>query len=236
MATKTKEQLLKEIEKLRRKFSRLEKRFHSPVEADRRIQMLASALEQSTNAIAILNTKDIVEYVNPKLLETYNLPQKKILGTKWRTFLSKDSTLSKVLPHIKKTVLKKGEMWQGEVCDRVSAGKTVWRNVTIFPIKDEHGRIIHSVYISEDITERKLWLDVLKAEKEQAQKYLDVAGAMFVAINTNGNITLINKKGCEILGYDKEEEIIGKSWFDTFVPKEQVKPLKTVFRKLIAGT
>ena len=58
----------------------------------------------------------------------------------------------------------------------------------------------------------------LRREKEKAQKYLDVAGVIFVVLDSNGRISLINKKGCEVLGY-QAEEMIGKDWFDNFLPK-----------------
>ena len=45
---------------------------------------------------------------------------------------------------------------------------------------------------------------------------------------------LINTKGCEILGY-KESEIIGKNWFDNFLPQKDREQTKIVFSDLIAG-
>ena len=67
-----------------------------------------------------------------------------------------------------------------------------------------------------------------------AQKYLDIAGVIIVAINSKGEVTLINKKGCQILGYP-EEEIIGKNWFDHFLPDTVGEEVKSVFFKLLRG-
>jgi len=47
-------------------------------------------------------------------------------------------------------------------------------------------------------------------------------------------VALINKKGCEILGYD-ESEIIEKKWFDNFLPERDRERTKTTFLKLMAG-
>jgi PAS domain S-box-containing protein len=69
---------------------------------------------------------------------------------------------------------------------------------------------------------------------EQSQKYLDVAGVMMVAIHSNEKIILVNKKGCEILGYN-EEEIIGKNWFDNFLPERLRNDVKDVFRRIMTG-
>jgi len=43
---------------------------------------------------------------------------------------------------------------------------------------------------------------------EKAQLYLDIAAVMFIVIDADREIRLVNKKACEILGYEKEEELI----------------------------
>lgn len=67
-----------------------------------------------------------------------------------------------------------------------------------------------------------------------AQQCLDVSGVMFVALDLDQRVTLINKKGCEILGYEKEE-IIGKNWCDFFLPASAREEVKSVFDRLAAG-
>ena len=66
--------------------------------------------------------------------------------------------------------------------------------------------------------------------KNKAQTYLDIAGVILMAIDTSGIVTLINKKGCEILGYP-EEEIIGRNWFDAFIPEEQCPAARALLEK-----
>ncbi len=74
----------------------------------------------------------------------------------------------------------------------------------------------------------------LKSERDKAQMYLDVAGFMFVVLDTSGKIILINQKGCEILNYT-ESVLLGKNWFDTCIPKLLRKEVKSVFKKLMTG-
>jgi diguanylate cyclase (GGDEF)-like protein/PAS domain S-box-containing protein len=57
---------------------------------------------------------------------------------------------------------------------------------------------------------------------------------MFLVLDRNGNVVLINKKGAEILGYTKEE-IIDKNWFDTFIPEDERGEIERVFTEVIAG-
>ena len=71
--------------------------------------------------------------------------------------------------------------------------------------------------------------DKLKQEKERAQKYLDVAGVMILALDTEGRVSMINKKALEILEVN-EHDVIGKPWFDNFVPQDQRQNVHQVFK------
>ncbi|MBU2649399.1 MAG: PAS domain S-box protein [Bacteroidetes bacterium] len=75
---------------------------------------------------------------------------------------------------------------------------------------------------------------LLQKEKEYVQMLLDVAGVILVTLDEKGRITLMNKKGLEILGYE-ERELIGKSWFEKCIPKDERKEVKEVFGKIING-
>lgn len=85
-----------------------------------------------------------------------------------------------------------------------------------------------------DITEQKRVLARLRAERDLNRRYLEVASSMFVVLNTAGEVVLINRKGCEILGYDKSE-LIGLNWFEKVIPHEEIEAVKAVFAKLIDG-
>ncbi len=75
---------------------------------------------------------------------------------------------------------------------------------------------------------------LLREEKNKIQNYLDLAGVILVVIDADLKVSLINKKGCEILGYE-EKEIVGKNWFDTFIPEDIREVVKAGFRKLMIG-
>jgi len=104
---------------------------------------------------------------------------------------------------------------------------------TLFPIF-RNGGVWAVGGICHDITESRQAQEALREERDWAQRYLDLAGVIFVAIDKKGEVTLINKKGCEILGF-KEDEIIRKNWFDNFLPKRLVDEIKPVSEKLLAG-
>ncbi|HBN09756.1 MAG TPA: hypothetical protein DD435_14250 [Cyanobacteria bacterium UBA8530] len=70
----------------------------------------------------------------------------------------------------------------------------------------------------------KSCLLALSRERDQAQAYLDIAGVLMVAVDREGRITLINRRGCEVLGY-LESELLGRDWFFCLPPdiREEVK-------------
>jgi len=55
-----------------------------------------------------------------------------------------------------------------------------------------------------------------------------------LALNEKGEITLINQKGCQVLGYE-ENELIGVNWFNTCLPERNRKKVKRVFKKNMSG-
>jgi PAS domain S-box-containing protein len=74
----------------------------------------------------------------------------------------------------------------------------------------------------------------LKKQRDLAQRYLDVAGVLFVVINADHTIRLINRHGCELLGY-REEELVGKDWFTTVIPEASREARRQIFDAAIAS-
>ncbi|HEY9245891.1 MAG TPA: PAS domain S-box protein, partial [Candidatus Methanoperedens sp.] len=127
-------------------------------------------------------------------------------------------------------------------------GNIIWISLNVRALRDISNRVIALEGTLLDITERKRSEEQnvrlfeerkraeeeLKKERDKARKYLDIAGVIIVAIDADQKITLINKKCSEVLGYG-EREIIGKNWFDTFIPERARDEVKAIFEKLMAG-
>ena len=73
---------------------------------------------------------------------------------------------------------------------------------------------------------------MLRAERDRAQRYLDVAGTMIVVLDDRGRILLINKKGCAVLDRS-EAELLGADWFELAVPDPERAGLRTGFEGLM---
>ncbi len=64
-------------------------------------------------------------------------------------------------------------------------------------------------------------------------RYLEIAEVMIAVINTEGTIVYMNRKGCEILGYERDELIEDR--FDLLIPKEIHGRMHKLFQKIIYG-
>ena len=113
-------------------------------------------------------------------------------------------------------------------------GKQTLLRINAAPQLDDSGNFIGIVAAIEDVTEKVKSEKALKHEMERASHYLRMAGTMIIVFDKNQLVTLANPKTCEILGYS-EHEIVGKNWFDHFLPKENKDAVKKVYDKIIAG-
>ncbi len=85
-----------------------------------------------------------------------------------------------------------------------------------------------------DISDRKQAEQRVLEEKERAENYLAIAGTMIVALSAIGTVTLVNRKGREILGYDLIE-LLGNNWIETVIPENDRAKTEKDFKDFIDG-
>ncbi len=173
-------------------------------------------------------------------ITTFNQAAEEISGFKREEVLNREcdqvlkSDLCKEECLVKKAMTT-GETFFGyEVVITNKEGKKIPVNITTSPLRSSKNEIIGAVEHFRNLTKHKgLWAKLLE-ERNRAQQYLNIAGAIIIAINEKGIVTLINKKGCDVLGY-RGEEIIGKDWFDLCVPERVREKRRETFKKVMAG-
>jgi PAS domain S-box-containing protein len=89
-----------------------------------------------------------------------------------------------------------------------------------------------NVQREREIGEHKQTEDLLREEKNKVQQYVDIAGTIILVIDSDQKVSLINRRGCEILGWD-ERDILGKNWFDHFIPEQNREKVKETFQGLM---
>lgn len=67
-----------------------------------------------------------------------------------------------------------------------------------------------------------------------ADCFFDALGSLVIVLDKNGKILLFNSGAEEMLGY-KAENVIGKNWFELFVPEEIRDTIYKVFLDIVSG-
>lgn len=104
------------------------------------------------------------------------------------------------------------------------------KQYTVSPIEID-GKVTGTLQICTDMTERKNFENALLNEKVKAQNYLDIVDVMLLVVDTDNKIQLLNRRGCEIIGYDFNE-VVGKNWVENFLPKRCHPDVVEVSEKL----
>jgi PAS domain S-box-containing protein len=173
-------------------------------------------------------------------ITSFNLAAEKITGFKKDEVLNKKcysvlrSNLCKGKCRLKRTLETGESMSNFDAVIRNKEGKEIPVNVTTSALRTSNHEIIGALEIFRDMTERKKLWETLKIQRDKAQQYLSIARVIIVALDLEGRVTLINKMGCEVLGYE-EGNIIGNNWFDFCVPERMREEVINLFRRLVAG-
>jgi PAS domain S-box-containing protein len=148
-----------------------------------------------------------------------------------------DLILQEDLRHARRIFLKalKGSnSYVREYRMRCKGGGIIWVQERSQIVLDAKGQVDYISGVLFDISKRKQGEEALRQEKETAQRYLDVAAVMFLVLDVQGNVTLINKRGCELLGYP-EKEIVGRNWVDHFIPESSRDNMRLMRKRLMSG-
>ncbi len=117
-----------------------------------------------------------------------------------------------------------------EVTQKRKDGSTYPAEVSLQISHEEQPPVL--IAILRDLTREKKADETLAIEKSLSQDYLKLAEVMFVAVDKKGMITMINRKGLEILGY-ASDEVMNKNWVNLFIPDEVKSIVSGVLNELV---
>jgi len=193
-----------------------------------------AVIETATDGIVIIDEAGKMELVNPAAAALFGYAVEDLIGCNINMLMPS--------PHREKhDTYVKNYLTTG-IRHIIGIGREVEglkKNGDLFPFRLSisevllHDRRIFTGII-HDLTEQKNAERALQREKERAQRYLDVANSLFIVINRDETVALINKKGTEILGYS-EMELVGQNWFDLCVPMEARQKRRQSFQSIMAG-
>lgn len=136
--------------------------------AERQVQQLSTALEQSPVSVLITDLEIRILYANNSFALFSGLKPEEVLG-KTPHELTRGQIPLGGYDDLWDSV-KKGDIWRNEIEYRKKDDKLVWLSITVSPVLDSNQKCTNFIAILEEVTERKrAEQDLLKA-KEQAEK------------------------------------------------------------------
>ncbi len=168
--------------------------------AEKELQKLSRAVEQSPASVIITNREGNIEYVNNKFSDVTGYSKEEVIG--------KNPNILKSGYHDKDFYenlwnnLLKGEDWEGEIQNKKKNGELYWESSLISPLVNNEGKITHFVGIKEDITERKRTEEALLLFRkviDQSDDTIEIVDA------ETGSFLDCNEKAHRELGYTREE-------------------------------
>ncbi len=197
------------------------------------LERMQIIIEHSKELFYIHDTNHILSYVSPtsKMILGYTPEEMMVNWTKFST----DNPLNKKGLEITELAIRTGKRQPPYLVEiRKKDGSHSLLQVHESPIKDKTGKVVAIVGALTDVTDKIRTEEALRAERDKARLYLDISSVIFIALDKNGSVKLVNKKGCQILGYPKEE-ILGKNWFDHWIPDRLKKDTRMVFKQMMSG-
>lgn len=236
---KLKSELISELTKLCKKVTRLERALAKHKSTEKLLseseEKFRALFESSPQVIIAADESGKIVLVNDRITEMFGYSKDELLGQQIEILIPEDLRALHAT-HRREYMRQPRTRNMGENLDLVALRKDGSRfpvEIGLSHIKGQSGETLALAFLA-DITGRKQAENELKQAKDEAREYLDIAGVILVVIDANKNVKLINKRGCEILGYT-QEEIIGSNWFANYLPSRISSDIEKVFERLIAG-
>jgi len=135
--------------------------------AEEELALLATVIEQAAEGITITDKTGIIQYTNPAFERISGYTRDEMIGQNHR--ILKNSTHNGGFPAEMRDILARGEVWSGHMINEKKDGTTYKVEVSVSPIRDKTGAIMHYVAIERDVThEAELETQLLQAQKMEA--------------------------------------------------------------------
>lgn len=139
---------------------------------NRRLATLATAVEEAPDHILITDAEGTVTYVNAQFEERLDYPSERAVGRPYWKLLGPDHGPSRRDRTWSR--LRDGEVWREEGTAVTRSGRRFPQELTLAPVHDAEGELIHVVIAGTDISARKAH----ESELVEARKHAEEMSAL----------------------------------------------------------
>ena len=136
--------------------------------AEEVLRRFSRVIEQTASTIIITDNQGVIQYVNPRFVESSGYSVEEAIGKTPGLLKSGLTTVDEY--RLLWRTIQGGDVWKGELCNRHRDGSLYWVSTIISPVRDEQGQITNFVGIHDDISERKQAEEALKESEAVLRK------------------------------------------------------------------
>ncbi|HSG45959.1 MAG TPA: PAS domain S-box protein [Anaerolineales bacterium] len=126
-----------------------------------------------------------------------------------------------------------------ETKDEISIGEDNskrWYELSLSTLKDENQTLIGQVITIRDITERKHTERQIVESEARFRQIVENASDLIYRVNTDGELTYANPAALRAMGFESEEEALGKHYLALTTPEMRHKLKRTYQHQLVSKT
>jgi PAS domain S-box-containing protein len=191
-----------------------------------------AVVDDQTDFISRYHPDGTINFVNTSLCQHAGKEPEELIGRNFLDILS-DEDRAEVEQALKTLDSKNPVTSVEHKFVRPETGEVFWQRWLNRAIFDEKGTIVEFQGVGRDITIERRAEDELRRSREFIEKLVNSANVMLIGLDENGRVILSNEMTERITGYSKEE-LTGKEWFQSMVPKDKYPEVWEVF-ELIAS-
>jgi len=111
-----------------------------------------------------------------------------------------------------------------------------WYELNLSTLRDENKLLIGQLITIRDITQRKLAESLVQESEARFRQIVENASDVIYRINSDGFLTYANPSALHAMGYEKEEDALGKYYLDLTAPEARHKLKRTYQHQFVSKT
>ncbi|MEY2525402.1 MAG: hypothetical protein QOE73_173, partial [Verrucomicrobiota bacterium] len=184
--------------------------------SENRLREHASLLDLTHDTVFVRDMNDVITYWNRGAEERYGWSRAEALGR--ITHELTQTTFPKPLQEINAELLETGR-WEGELVHTRRDGTPVTVASRWALQRDKSGKPVAILETNNDITETKEAEEKVRTSEGKYRDLIDASPDAICVLDADSKYVMVNPAGIELVGRP-EEELIGSSVTETYVPEE----------------
>lgn len=170
--------------------------------------------------------------VNPKACEILGYTREELLRMTTADILTPEYLESDRPHYLQQMLNNELKVFSSQRPYRRKDGSLVWTNRSVSLVRDSAGEPLYFLRMMEDISERKKVEDALAQERLLLRTVIDALPERIYVRDLKGRIILPNAAYLKIRGFERHEDVIGKS-VDELFPPDMAKRYREEDQKVI---